>query len=110
MLLELLRSIGCKHIDIAEDGVDALNKLIANTYDVAFIDLKMPLMSGIDAVNKYIETKPHHSPIIIAVTANMANEVKKRCLENHMNGFIVKPISKPDLENIMKLILHNINK
>ena len=110
VLLELLRSIGCKHIDIAEDGVDTLNKLISNTYDVAFVDLKMPLMSGIDAVNKYIETKPKHSPIIIAVTANMANEVKKRCLENHMNGFIVKPISKPDLENIMKLILHNINK
>jgi len=110
VLLELLRSIGCKNIDIAEDGVDTLNKLVANTYDVAFIDLKMPLMSGIDAVNKYIETKPIHSPIIIAVTANMANEVKKRCLENHMNGFIVKPISKPDLENIMKLILHNINK
>ena len=109
VLCELLKSIGYKNITIVDDGLECLNKLTNHHYHVAFIDLKMPLLSGIDAVVQYKNTNPTNSPIIIAVTANIASEVKKKCFDNHMDGFITKPVDKGDLENVMRLIISNYN-
>lgn len=109
VLCELLSCIGYKNITIVDDGLECLNKLTKYQYHVAFVDLKMPLLSGIDAVVQYKKTNPVKSPVIIAVTANIASEVKKLCFDNHMDGFITKPVDKTDLENVMKLIIANYN-
>jgi signal transduction histidine kinase/CheY-like chemotaxis protein len=103
VMLELLNSIGYNNIVLTEDGLETYNKLVNDTFDIAFVDLKMPIMSGITAVVKYKE-KCDKSTVIIAVTASLSNDVKKQCYDAGMNGFIAKPIDKKDLETIMELI------
>lgn len=106
VIQELLNSIGYFNISLTEDGLETYNKLIAETFDIAFVDLKMPIMSGITAVTKFKETC-NKNTVIIAVTASLSAEVKKQCYEAKMEGFIAKPIDKKDLETVMNLIMEN---
>jgi CheY-like chemotaxis protein len=103
VMLELLNSIGYNNIVLTEDGLETYNKLVNDTFDIAFVDLKMPIMSGITAVVKYKE-KCDKSTVIIAVTASLSSDVKKQCYDAGMDGFIAKPIDKKDLETIMELL------
>jgi CheY-like chemotaxis protein/two-component sensor histidine kinase len=110
VIRELLHSLGHTDITVAQDGVDAYTQMVSTAFDIVFMDLKMPMMNGLDATVKYkehLETTREKSTVIIAVTANLSENIKKRCFEAGMNGFIVKPINKHDLKNILDLIRKN---
>ncbi len=110
VIRELLQSLGHDDITIAPDGVDAYTQMVSTAFDIVFMDLKMPMMNGLDATVKYkehLETTREKSTVIIAVTANLSENIKKRCFDAGMNGFIVKPINKHDLKNILDLIRKN---
>ena len=108
VMRELLQSLGYDDIIIASDGMDAYTQMISNQFDIVFMDLKMPIMNGLDATIKYKEyinsSFNEKESVVIAVTANLSGNIKTRCFEAGMHGFIVKPINKHDLKNIMDLI------
>ncbi len=94
-------------IDIAENGQEAVNLVIANHYDIVLMDIQMPVMNGIEATHaiRQWEANNGHPEIlpIIAMTADAVKGNMEYFLAEGMNGFISKPFKISDLEMILKL-------
>ena len=93
-------------VDIAEDGVVALEKVRMaepDYYDMIFMDIQMPFMNGYTATRMIRQLKnDQRSKIpIIAMTANAFEEDKKSSLEAGMNGHLKKPINTDELLKVL---------
>lgn len=107
VMIDLLNMLGYFNIILADDGIETLAKLNNEIINIAFVDLKMPQISGIDAVIQF-KKNSNKPTILIAVTASLSEEVKKRCFDAGMHGFITKPLDKNDIETVMNLIKNKI--
>jgi signal transduction histidine kinase/DNA-binding NarL/FixJ family response regulator/HPt (histidine-containing phosphotransfer) domain-containing protein len=86
--------------ETALSGREAIELVQKNSYDIVFMDFRMPEMSGIDAT-KAIRALGINVPII-ALTASAISGAKEMMLEGGMDDFLTKPIIKADLKNILK--------
>jgi len=86
----VLDKLGCK-TDSAVNGQEAVEKVRTIQYDLVFMDIQMPVMSGYEAT-KIIRDKIGNTVPIIALTATIADEDKKNCLACGMNDYITKPV------------------
>lgn len=93
---KLLENMGCE-VDVANDGVDAVDKFSQATYDVVFMDCQMPNMDGFEATSKMRELESGGRTPIIALTANSLPEDRKRSFSAGMDEFLTKPIAKEQL-------------
>ncbi|PKV52181.1 PAS domain S-box-containing protein [Aquimarina sp. MAR_2010_214] len=93
------------HIDthIADNGVIALEKLKSSTYDLILMDMHMPIMDGPETTeiirnsnNNQINKIP-----IIACSADVFPESKKKAIESGMNFYLTKPLSEQALEEVL---------
>ncbi|TYQ28792.1 response regulator [Pseudanabaena sp. UWO311] len=84
---------------IANNGLEALEAIKNQKYDVIFMDMQMPKMDGIMAT-KQIRQDCSQQPWIVALTANALPEDRQLCLDVGMNDFITKPIQIEDIVNI----------
>ena len=95
------------HVDIAENGQEAVAMGISNPYDIILMDIQMPVMSGIEAthgIRQWEKTTRTQSQIpIIAMTADALKGDMESFLEEGMNGYISKPFKMNDLISILKL-------
>ena len=114
VIQEILNKLNYSNLSLAEDGYEAYVKLIQNDYDIVLMDLKMPIMSGIEVVSKYKITnnnaKSVKTPYFIAVTASISDRIKQECINVGMDGFIAKPINMGDLNTILNVIKDEIIK
>jgi CheY-like chemotaxis protein len=89
-------------VTVAENGLEAIESLKKDHYDLVLMDLQMPKMGGLEAT-KTIRTASSNvlnpNIPIIAMTAHAMDEDKKNCAEAGMNGHISKPFKKEDLQN-----------
>ena len=85
------------------NGAQAVEELAQNTYDIAFMDMRMPEMNGLDAAITWRaqEADDQHVPII-ALTANATTDDREACLKAGMDDFITKPISPEQLSSAIK--------
>jgi CheY-like chemotaxis protein/nitrogen-specific signal transduction histidine kinase len=90
--LHMLKRIGYQ-ADIAIDGLDAIEHLRHQPYDVILMDLQMPKMDGIEATRRILTEFPEHRcPTIIAMTANALEGDKQECLDAGMHDYVTKPV------------------
>ncbi len=89
-------------LDIAENGLEALNKTKEKSYDIIFMDMNMPIMDGLEATRKIRELKLSKEPYIISLTANVLEEVKEDCIKAGMNQFLTKPFSFEQIKNAIE--------
>lgn len=84
---------GGHRVDLVENGELALDMLESKRYDLAILDMFMPLMSGLEATKIYRVTASHEprTPIII-LTANATVEARRECEEAGIDAFLTKPI------------------
>lgn len=91
LLVMIMKTMGYE-VDIANNGLEAWEMAITNSYHIIFMDVQMPKMDGIESTRRIIKDQPQR-PIIIAVTANAEVADQKRCIEAGMNDFIPKPFN-----------------
>ncbi len=98
----ILESMGCR-IDTAKDGIEAIEIIEKNDYDIILMDCQMPRMDGYTATQKIRsgEEKGQHRTII-AFTANAMAYDKQKCLDAGMDDYLIKPIKKHNLANMLK--------
>ncbi len=103
----MLKKLGLEH-DIASNGCEALEMMIANAYQAVLMDMEMPEMDGLTATATWREReqslKAKRLPII-AMTANAMREDRERCFEVGMDGYISKPINMTTLGKELRRVL-----
>src|SRR5207302_6949237 len=85
------------HVEFAEDGREALEKFIANHYDLVLMDIQMPAMDGLDATRAIRRWEIEHGrdpTPIVALTAYALEEDVKRALAAGCNLHMSKPLRK----------------
>lgn len=93
-------------IDLAENGLIALNKVQDNDYDLILMDIQMPEMDGNEATTQIRKlTEPKCNIPIIAMTAHALKNEKESSLKNGMDDYITKPFDPEELFN--KIIYHS---
>ena len=90
MLRKMLTIFGCES-DFASNGLEVIEKLKSNTYDLILMDLQMPVLSG-DEATIIIRNELKLDIPVIALTAAVFTEDRDRCLESGMNDFLCKPL------------------
>lgn len=92
IISKFLQRLKIEHEEAAS-GSEALEKIKKKNYDLVFMDLKMPILSGFETTEKIRELKLVKEPKIVALTANAFEEDKGRCFELGMFDFLTKPVS-----------------
>ncbi len=91
------------HVDTAESGAEAIEKVKAGNYDVVLMDHMMPEIDGVDATKAIVaEGDKIHQPAIIALSANVMEEAIKLFKEAGMCDFIGKPVDIRNLTLVLK--------
>ena len=84
--------------DVAASGVEVLEALKRQAYDVILMDVHMPEMDGIEATRQIMADVPvNHRPYVIAMTAAAMQEDRDRCEAVGMHDFISKPVNVEEL-------------
>lgn len=96
MILEKLGYLS----EIADDGIDALEKAERTPFSLIFMDIQMPRMNGYEATAKLRE-RGFRGPII-AVTASALSDERERCKKVGMDDVLVKPFKRPDIEAMLQ--------
>jgi CheY-like chemotaxis protein len=93
----LLQKLGYR-ADVAANGVEALEALERQSYDVVLMDVEMPEMDGLEATRRIRRKSPaDRGPHIIAVTANALQGERELCLQAGMDDYLTKPIRTDEL-------------
>ncbi|MFP4517494.1 MAG: response regulator, partial [Desulfovibrionales bacterium] len=87
-------------VDVAENGVEAVEMYTATEYDVILMDIQMPLMDGLQATREIrkLETERGSPPTpIIALTASAFQDDEHKCRQAGCTAYLPKPVKKEDL-------------
>jgi signal transduction histidine kinase/CheY-like chemotaxis protein len=103
---ELLERFGAK-VELAVNGLEALEQLQQTDFDLAILDIHMPKLSGNEVVKDYLSKNPKQPPLLIALSAYVSSEMSANCLENGFDNFIEKPLEPNKLKTV--LIERNFN-
>jgi CheY-like chemotaxis protein len=90
------RILGCE-ADFAENGLEAVEKVRQNDYDVVLMDIMMPEMDGLEATRAIRESGRSELPII-ALTAAVTKADLQKTQEAGMNDFLPKPVDPEQLQ------------
>ncbi len=89
-------------LDMAENGMAAIDMFKEKSYDLILMDVRMPVMNGLDATKaiRELESEKENGKRarIVAITASSARE---ECLESGMNDFFQKPILMDHIQQIL---------
>ena len=96
MLAEMLLNKLGYQPSLATNGVEVLEMIKQQPFDVILMDVQMPEMDGLEATRIIRKQTESPQPCIIAMTANALREDRDSCLEAGMNDYISKPV-QPEL-------------
>jgi two-component system, chemotaxis family, chemotaxis protein CheY len=106
----LLKELGFSNVYEAEDGVDALRKLRAETFDFVVSDWNMPNMTGIELLREIRKDGAlKHLPVLM-VTAEAKKENIIEAAQAGASGYVVKPFTATTLDEKLKKIFLTMQK
>ncbi len=109
LVKNILEGLGMK-VEIAQNGLEAIEMRKKNDYDLIFMDIQMPVMDGVEATHGILgyeeKEKKDHVPIV-ALTANALKGDRERFLAEGMDEYISKPIEMSELIYILNKFLHD---
>ncbi len=93
----LLERMGYR-ADVAGNGLEAIEALERQIYDVILMDVQMPEMDGLEASRQIVARWPRgERPRIVAMTANATQEDRQKCLDAGMDDYVSKPVRVQEL-------------
>ncbi len=102
LALRILSKMGYK-ADLAANGIEVLNALERQKYDLIFMDVQMPELDGLEATRRIVQNYPKNQrPVIIAMTANAMQGDKEKCLMAGMDDYISKPINLMEIQAVLE--------
>jgi signal transduction histidine kinase len=90
------------HIELANDGLEAVHKAMEKSYDVVLMDLQMPRLGGVEAT-RILREKGFTQPIV-ALTAHAMKEDRQRCLRVGCTDYLTKPIQRAHLVRVLEKV------
>ncbi len=96
--------------EVAEDGEDALRKIMKKSYDIILLDLQMPKMDGYELTKLIRNTPTTMSIPIIGISADSVSNVHEGVTNAGMNDFITKPFNPIDLKRKVSKFSQNLQK
>ena len=107
LITSILKGIGIS-VDVANNGLEGFEKRKANSYDMIFMDIQMPIMDGVEATKSilnYEKTESVKHIPIVALTANALLGDRERFLSEGLDEYISKPIVMTELLYILHKFL-----
>jgi CheY-like chemotaxis protein len=95
-------------IETANNGLEAVEMLEKENFDVVLMDLTMPVMDGAEAtlrIRKSINAMNKHIPIIFVTTNDFEHE-RVRCMKNGGSDYLIKPVDIDELLNSIDIQLN----
>ena len=92
---------------VAANGLEALEALEKESFDLVFMDVQMPVMDGFEAtaaIRKREGTGKLHLPVV-ALTAHAMKGDREKCLAGGMDGYLSKPIRPHELDEVLRKCL-----
>jgi signal transduction histidine kinase/CheY-like chemotaxis protein/integral membrane sensor domain MASE1 len=90
----VLRRLGCE-VEIANNGLEAVDKVLTDKFDIVYMDCQMPEMDGFEAAREIRRQQSNHVPIV-ALTASAVDGDRQRCMDAGMDDYITKPFVRND--------------
>ena len=89
--------------DVVANGLEALEALRRQPYDLVFMDVQMPEMDGLTATRRLRQDlSAEWQPRIVGLTANAMQGDRERCLEAGMDAYLAKPVKIDDLKAVLE--------
>ncbi|WP_274309661.1 response regulator transcription factor [Solibacillus daqui] len=103
LICDTLEDLGYE-IDEADDGLDALNKINQQPYDLVILDYMMPNLTGLEVIERIPAQVKENTPILM-LTAKAQESDRQIALEKGANFFVSKPFSPIELMSLVEGIL-----
>ena len=101
VIRQLLRHLGYR-ADVVANGLEAVEALERQDYQIVLMDMQMPEMDGLEATRRLRQRfRGANAPWIIAMTANAMPGDRERCLDAGMNDYVPKPIELDVLDKAL---------
>jgi two-component system chemotaxis response regulator CheY len=96
-----------KDVDIveAQDGMDGLRKVSSDHFDLALVDINMPVMDGLKLISLIRGDEALKEIPIVVITTEGANEDRRRAIELGANEYLCKPIQANQVLSVVKGLL-----
>ncbi|MFP4974243.1 response regulator [Paenibacillus sp. CN-4] len=107
LMVSMLQKLGCEAA-VAEDGESAVERVLKEEFDFVFMDLQMPELDGLEATQRIRRAGGPfaNQPVIIAMTANVMEGIRERCMASGMNGYISKPLKLSSVKQVLTDYVH----
>ena len=97
LALRLLQQMGYR-ADLASNGLEAIESIARQPYDLVLMDVQMPEMDGLEASRRIVARWPRRQrPRIVAMTANAMQGDREACIAAGMDDYVTKPIRVDEL-------------
>lgn len=95
--VSMLKRLGYYHVDLASNGLEVLQALERQFYDLVLMDIQMPKMNGIEAI-ELIRKRWSPGPKIVVVTAFALDTCRRLCFDVGADDLLAKPLKRDELK------------
>ena len=92
-------------VDEAENGMEALEKIVFNNYDLFIVDINMPVLDGYSFVNRLRKEHQNDTPVIMISTEAKSKD-KEISYENGASFYMIKPVKPESLQIAAKILTY----
>ncbi|MBI0397173.1 hybrid sensor histidine kinase/response regulator [Cyclobacterium marinum] len=113
VLKAILKKWHNTHFEFANNGLEGIELLNENDFDLILMDLQMPVMDGYEAtqaIRAEVSGVQKSNIPIIAVTADVTQKARRKVFEIGMDDYMTKPVEKEELYNKIKNAFLNLNE